>query len=85
MRKSKLVIILLVVMAAVSLIPAPVWCLTTPESYLGFPVGADRKLARYDQVVEYLNILAGESGRVMLDTVGTSTLGKPLVLAGYLK
>ena len=53
----------------------------TPESFLGHPVGADRKLADYGQIVRYFEALARSSDRVMLDTLGRSTLGRPLVMA----
>ena len=54
--------------------------LTSPERFLGHRVGADRKLARYDRVIEYFELLSDESDRVFLDTVGTSTLGKPIIM-----
>ena len=53
----------------------------TPESFLGFRVGADRKLADYGQIVRYFGALARSSDRVLLDTLGTTTLGRPLVMA----
>ena len=53
----------------------------TPESFLGHPVGADRKVADYGQIVRYLEALARASDRVQLDTLGRSTLDRPLVMA----
>ena len=50
-----------------------------PEAFLGHPVGADRKLARYDRVLEYLRLVDGESDRVTIETVGESTLGNEMV------
>jgi len=56
------------------------FALTSPEDFLGHRVGADRKLARYDKVISYLEKLSGESGRVHYMTVGKSTRGKDLAL-----
>jgi hypothetical protein len=53
----------------------------TPESFLGFPVGADRKVADYGQINRYFEALDRASGRVALDTLGRTTLGRPLVMA----
>lgn len=59
----------------------PVFALTSPETFLGHRVGADRRLAGYEQIHEYLLKLDGESGRVQYLTIGTSTLGKPIGMA----
>jgi hypothetical protein len=48
--------------------------LATPEDFLGHSVGADRKLARYDTVLEYLRLVAETSERVSIESVGRSTL-----------
>ncbi len=53
----------------------------SPEAFLGFRVGADRRLADYGQIVRYLETLARASERVRLDTLGRTTLGRPLVMA----
>ena len=52
----------------------------TPASHLGFEVGADRRLADWTQIVSYFGRLAAASPSVKLDTLGTTTLGKPFVL-----
>ncbi len=51
----------------------------TPSSVLGFEVGADRKLADWNEITRYLSRLADASDRVRLDTLGTTTLGRPFV------
>jgi hypothetical protein len=53
----------------------------SPEEYFGFPMGADRKLADYKEIREYLEELATESPWMELETIGTSTLGRPFVMA----
>jgi hypothetical protein len=60
--------------AAEPLTPEP----PTPEQFLGHPVGADRKLARWPMVVEYLETVAAASDRVQIESAGTSTLGNDI-------
>jgi len=50
--------------------------LPTPESVIGFPVGADYKLFTYDQSIDYFKRLAAASSRVRLITVGKTSYGK---------
>ncbi len=54
--------------------------LPTPEQYLGFRVGTDRKLATWPQVVKYMQRAAGASDRVRCEEIGKSTLGNPFLL-----
>ncbi len=51
----------------------------TPEEFLGHRVGADRKLAPYTRVLEYLRVVAEASDRVSIEPAGTSTLGNEIV------
>jgi hypothetical protein len=51
----------------------------TPERFLGFPVGADDKLARYDQIVAYLRQVAAGSPRVTVRDLGKTTQGNSFV------
>ena len=53
----------------------------TPEEVLRFNPGDDRKLASWNQVVEYFNRLDRASDRVKFETLGTSTMDKPFVMA----
>ena len=48
----------------------------TPESVLGFPVGADYKLFTYDQSIDYFRKLAAASNRIKLIHVGKTAYGK---------
>ncbi|MCL6565415.1 MAG: hypothetical protein K6U09_03230 [Acidobacteriia bacterium] len=54
--------------------------LPTPEQYLGFRVGTDRKLATWDQVVRYMQLAAQASDRIRYEELGKSTLGHPFIL-----
>ncbi len=53
----------------------------TPESVLGFPVGADYQLADYEESIAYFQALAAASDRVQLLEVGRTSEGKPWTLA----
>jgi hypothetical protein len=54
---------------------------TSPEDFLGHEVGADRKLADYNQIMAYFQKLDQESGKIKVLTIGTTTLGKPMIMA----
>ena len=47
----------------------------SPEEVFGHPVGADRRLVPYPQVLDYLRSVADASGRVSIEEAGISTLG----------
>ena len=53
----------------------------SPEEFLGFEVGADRKLADWEQIVDYFQTLNRASQRVLVQDLGQTTLGKPFLLA----
>jgi len=54
---------------------------TSPEEFYGFRLGDDRKLARWDKIVEYFNKLDGESDRIKVEELGKTTEGNPMILA----
>jgi len=51
-----------------------------PEVHLGFRPGEDRRVVDWSQTTAYLEVLAAQSDRVRLDTIGRSTLDRPMVL-----
>ena len=53
----------------------------TPRSVLGFEVGADFRLATFEQSLEYFRALAAASDRVRLEEVGRTSFGRPMVIA----
>ena len=53
--------------------------LQTPEQFLGFRVGEDRKLARWDKIIEYLKLVDAASNRVNLRELGKTTLNNPFI------
>jgi len=52
---------------------------SSPEDFFGHKMGADRKLARWDKIVEYFNKL-GEHPCVKVMELGKSTEGNPFLL-----
>ncbi len=54
---------------------------TPPENFFGHEVGADYALFNYEAFHEYLVLLAGESDRMVLDTLGLTEEGRPQVQA----
>ena len=52
----------------------------TPEEFFGHEMGADRKLAKWDRLVEYYELIGQQSDRVQVENVGTSTLGRPFLV-----
>ncbi len=53
---------------------------TSPEEFFGFQLGSDRNLARWDKIVEYLELLDGESDKIDVIDLGPSTEGNPFLL-----
>lgn len=54
--------------------------LQSPEAFLGFPVGADNKLAHWDQILEYIYMADRASERIEVTEIGKSTLGRPFIM-----
>ena len=52
----------------------------SPEEAIGFPIGADYKLARWETITGYLRSLAASSDRVVLEERGKTTEGLDFVL-----
>jgi len=54
---------------------------TKPEEFFGFRIGEDKKLARWDRIVEYFYRVSRESDRVVVEEVGKTTEGNPFIVA----
>jgi hypothetical protein len=59
---------------------APAETVPTPQQYFGFRVGSDRKIVRYDKIVDYFQKLASASDRVRYRNLGPTTGGNPFVM-----
>jgi hypothetical protein len=77
MKKISVLCNIMVFLLISSLISAQ----TPPDKFLGHEVGADRKLADYDQIQAYFQKLDQESGKIKVLTIGKSTLNKPMIMA----
>ena len=54
--------------------------LQSPEQFIGFKVGADNKLARWDKIVEYMKLAAAELGpRPLSASSGKTNGGNPFI------
>src|SRR5215471_19646308 len=54
--------------------------LQTPEEFFGFKMGADKKLARWDKIVDYMQHVANNSDRVRFHNLGKTNNGNPFLL-----
>ena len=61
--------------------PAAAASAPSPSEFLKLPVGADRTLADWGQIVSYFRALDAASDRVEVTTIGKSTLGEEMILA----
>ncbi len=56
--------------------------ITPPEKFFGFQLGADRKMARWDKIVEYFYLMEKESGgRMKVINMGPTSEGNPFLMA----
>jgi hypothetical protein len=53
----------------------------SPQSVLGFNPGEERKIADWSQITDYFSRLDQSSNRVVVQTIGESTLKRPLIAA----
>jgi hypothetical protein len=52
-----------------------------PEDVFGFAPGTDYELANYEQIYTYFHELAEASPRVIVEEIGTTVEGRPMILA----
>ena len=51
----------------------------SPEQFFGFQMGADRKLANWDKLHEYYQLLAKSSNKMRLVELGKTSEGRPYI------
>jgi hypothetical protein len=67
--------------AALTLGPLMAQEITTPEKFFGFQLGADKKMARWDKIVEYYSLLEKQSGgRMKVVNMGPTSMGNPFLM-----
>ncbi len=54
--------------------------LTSPEQYFGFTPGDDRMMFTYEQLMDYMKILASQSDQVHIEQTGETELGRPMYI-----
>ena len=78
MQPRRLVLRLAVLLLALTA-SQPSWIqaqdIPSPEEFFGFQMGADRKLAHWDDMLEYYDLINERSDRVLVRDMGPSTLG----------
>ena len=88
MTRRRLVLSVLSVLGAVAIVSAldssgrvtAAGSVRTPEQVLGFKVGADNRLARWDSIVEYMKLAASGSDRVRYRELGKTSNGNPFIV-----
>ena len=78
MRSNKIVAVIILLLLFVQTASAEI---PSPKQFLGFKVGAARKLADMSQIIEYFEILDQASERVTVEEVGKTTEGNPFIVA----
>lgn len=72
-----LVIIGLVFLAQITIAQKKI---TSPQEFFGFELGTDRKIARWDKIVDYFKVLEKETNKLKVINMGQSTMGHPFLL-----
>lgn len=75
-KRLSLIIFLFLLVATTSRAQIP-----SPKSVLGFTPGDDRTVAGWSQITDYFERLDRASDRVLVQTLGQSTLKRPLIVA----
>lgn len=58
---------------------APPATVVSPETFFGFQMGADRKLANWDRLLEYYRLLSKTSNKLRLVELGKTSEGRPYI------
>ncbi len=64
-----------------SVTQAETQALKSPEQYFGHKMGADRKLVKWPQILEYFKVLGDNSNKVKVVEIGKSSMGNPMIVA----
>ncbi len=67
------------------LLVSPFWLTAqsapSPEQFFGFKMGAEKELADWSRITQYLRVLDRASDRLVVEQAGTTTMGRPYLLA----
>jgi hypothetical protein len=81
LQKMKKVLFVMAMILSLTGLMAQDAALTRPADFFGFEPGSDRNLFSYEQLIEYLQKLDGESDRILLEEIGSSPMGRPMYIA----
>ena len=73
-------VVALVILGFVTLIAEAQQKVTSPEEFFSFQLGSDRKIARWDKIIHYFEVLERESSKIKVIDMGPSTMGHPFLL-----
>ena len=76
----KVIALMFIVLGSMTQIAAAQKNVTTPEEFFGFRLGSDRKIARWDKIIDYFNLLEKQSEKLKVINMGPSTMGNPFLL-----
>ena len=57
--------------------------ITSPESFFGFQLGSDQKMARWNQIVDYFRLLEEQSDKIQVIDMGPLHRGAPVPVRDY--
>ncbi|MDH5744138.1 MAG: M14 family zinc carboxypeptidase, partial [Candidatus Aminicenantes bacterium] len=77
LQKISLVLVILVLITQIGQAQRKV---TSPEEFFGFQLGSDRRIARWDKIVDYFKLLQEESSKIKVIDMGPSTMGNPFLV-----
>ncbi len=76
--------VLLPVLLLTSVLGTSTWTaaqqVPSPEEFFGYRMGADRKLAHWDDLLRYYDLIGEQSDRVLVRDMGPSTLGNRFIV-----
>src|ERR1700757_1520875 len=81
LKRSSFILALILISTVTPLIGQKTAHVPTPSEFLGFEVGADRKLADYRQIASYFKGLHAASDRVDIEVLGKTTLAEEMFMA----
>jgi len=86
MRKSfkpvrffRILSLLILILGVLSQIAEARTKIASPEEFFGFKLGSDKKIARWDRIVDYFKHLEKESEKLRVIDMGPSTMGHPFL------
>jgi hypothetical protein len=76
----QVIALMFIVLGSMTQIAAAQKKVTTPEDFFGFRLGSDKKIARWDKIIDYFKLLEKESEKLKVINMGPSTMGNPFLL-----